>query len=92
MVEELAERGIIQPEESTNARNYYFNETLKIVGHKLTPEQINQLASGAESTKGFGLFLNIVIVLAGFILLFFRHRSHRLLFPGFSKVAAGAGL
>jgi hypothetical protein len=69
VLQELTERKLITPQEAETANTFYCDRGAQILGHSVTPEQINELASSAPKAEGFRLFLNSVIVLAGITLL-----------------------
>jgi len=69
VVQELAERKLITQKEAETANTFYCQRAAQILGHTVTPEEINELASTGQKAQGFGLFLNSVIVLAGTALL-----------------------
>ena len=69
VLQELTERKFITEKEADTANTFYCDRAAQILGHSITTQEVNELASSAPRTEGFRLFLNSVIVLAGITLL-----------------------
>jgi hypothetical protein len=69
-VEILVNQKIMTAEEGQRADDFFRHQAEEVVGRPLsTWDEVNTLVKDADKTVGFGVFLNIVIVLAGFALL-----------------------
>ncbi len=69
VVQDLLDHNLITRQEAEKASNFYCEQVTQIVGHTVKAEQISALTAEAKNNAGFGVFLNSVIILAGFILL-----------------------
>lgn len=69
VVEDLATRHVITTEQAAAADRLYCDDAKAVVGHDVTPQEIQKLVSNAEKTEGLGTFWNFVVVIAGIIFL-----------------------
>lgn len=69
VVEDLAARHVITPEQAAEADHLYTDDAKAIVGHDVTAQEIQQLVSNAEKTEGLGPVANFFVVVAGVLVL-----------------------
>ncbi len=65
VVDELAGRHKITADEAMAADLMFCQDAAQILGHQVTPDQLKVLVAGAPQQSGLSLFWNIVIVIAG---------------------------
>lgn len=69
VVKDLVDHRIITEEQGVSAESFLREQGTPILGHAATVAEIASIAKTGEKEKGFGGFLNTVIVLAGIFML-----------------------
>jgi hypothetical protein len=70
VIKDLSAHKLITTEEQDKASNFYLDQATPILGHAVTEDALNTLTTKeTQTTHGFGVFLNSIIILAGILLL-----------------------
>lgn len=69
VVHELVDRHVMTAEEGVAADHLYSEDAKQVVGHEISPQEIQTIVSNADKTEGLGTFWNFVVVVAGILFL-----------------------
>lgn len=69
VVRELVDRKVISPAVGSDADALFCGDAEKVVGHKVTPQDVQTLAAKGEKTEGLGVVKIFFVVVAGILIL-----------------------